>query len=111
MSVYSTIPLPRPRRTAHNLSHNVDTSCNIGEIIPTARPIECVPGDTIDVSSVDSVDLMPLVKPFKGDLWFESWTFFVSNDMVYKAVDSGKFTDILFLHKILKKLYPYLLYL
>lgn len=95
MSVYSTIPLPRPRRTAHNLSHNVDTSCNIGELIVTARPIECVPGDTIDVSSVDTVDLMPLVKPFKGDLWFESWAFFVSNDMLYKAKDSGKFTDIL----------------
>lgn len=95
MSVYSTIPLPRPRRTAHNLTHNVDTTCNIGELIITARPIECVPGDTIDISSVDTVDLMPLVKPFKGDLWFESWTFFVTNDMVYKPSDSGKFTDIL----------------
>lgn len=95
MSVYSVIPLIRPRRTAHNLSHSVDTTLNIGQLVPTCRPIECVPGDTMDLSSITSVDLMPLIKPFKGDLFLESWAFFCSNDMLYKEADSGKFTDIL----------------
>lgn len=95
MSVYSTIPIKRPRRTAHNLTHSVDTCMNIGQLVPTARPIECVPGDTINVSSITSVDLMPLVRPFKGDLYLESWAFFVSNDMLKIDTDSGTFTEIL----------------
>lgn len=95
MSVYSNVKLRRPRRSKHMLSHSVDTAFNIGQLVPTARPIECVPGDTIDFSSIDTVDLAPLVRPFKGDLYLESWVFFVSNDMLYKPSDSGTFTEIL----------------
>lgn len=95
MSVYSSVKIKRPRRSKHMLTHTVDTTANIGQLIPTSRPIECVPGDTIDFSSIDTVDLMPLVRPFKGDLFLESWVFFVSNDMVKKPSDSGSFTEIL----------------
>ena len=95
MSVYSSVKIKRPRRSKHMLTHTVDTAVNIGQLIPTARPIECVPGDTIDFSSIDTVDLMPLVRPFKGDLYLESWVFFVSNDMLYKPKDSAVFTEIL----------------
>ena len=95
MSVYSVIPLKRPRRSVFNLNHPVNTSCNIGELIPTCRPIECVPGDTFDVSQIATCELMPMIKPAKGNLWLESWCFFVSNDMLYFDIDSGKFTDIL----------------
>lgn len=95
MSVYSVIPLARPRRAVHRLNHVVDTSANIGELIPTGRPIECVPGDTMDISQIITADLMPMIKPAKGNLWLESWAFFVTNDMLYRPIDSGKFTDIL----------------
>ena len=95
MSVYSSVKIKRPRRSKHMLTHTVDTAGNIGQLIPTARPIECVPGDTIDFSSIDTVDLMPLVHPFKGDLFLESWVFFVSNDMLKCDPDSGIFTEIL----------------
>lgn len=95
MSVYSVIPLARPRRAVHRLNHVVDTSANIGELIPTGRPIECVPGDTMDISQIITADLMPMIKPAKGNLWLESWAFFVTNDMLYRTIDSGKFTDIL----------------
>lgn len=95
MSVYSVIPLARPKRAVHRLNHVVDTSANIGELIPTGRAIECVPSDTIDISQIITVDLMPMIKPSKGNLWLESWAFFVTNDMLYKPKDSAKFTDIL----------------
>lgn len=95
MSVYSVIPLARPRRSVHRLNHVVDTSANIGELIPTGRPIECVPGDTIDISQIVTADLMPMIKPSKGNLWLESWAFFVTNDMVKIDSDSGTFTEIL----------------
>lgn len=95
MSVYSVIPIKRPRRSLFYLNHPVNTSCNIGELIPTCRPIECVPGDTFDVSQVATCELMPMIKPAKGNLWLESWCFFVSNDMLKINSDSGKFTEIL----------------
>lgn len=82
MSVYSVIPLRRPKRSRFNLSHEVDTAFNIGQLVPTCRPLEVVPGDTFKLAQVASVDLMPLVRPFKGDLYFESWAFFVTNDML-----------------------------
>lgn len=95
MSVYSIIPLRRPRRSVHFLDHPVNTSLNIGELVPTSRPIECVPGDTFDISQVATCQLMPMVKPAKGNLWLESWAFYVTNDMLYKNTDSGKFSEIL----------------
>lgn len=90
MSVYSVIPLRRPKRSRFNLSHEVDTAFNIGQLVPTCRPLEVVPGDTFKLAQVASVDLMPLVRPFKGDLYFESWAFFVTNDMLF----NNKFNDI-----------------
>lgn len=95
MSVYSKIPIYRPKRSAFNLTHDVQTTGNIGQLIPTDRPIECVPGDTFNLSQVATVDLMPLVHPFKGNLYYESWSFFVSNDMLFRPNDQKKFTDIL----------------
>lgn len=92
MSVYSVIPLRRPKRSRFNLSHEVDTAFNIGQLVPTCRPLEVVPGDTFKLAQVASVDLMPLVRPFKGDLYFESWAFFVTNDMLFDS----KRTDIKF---------------
>lgn len=100
MSVYSTIPLRRPKRSRFNLSHEVDTAFNIGQLVPTCRPVECVPGDTFKLAQVASVDLMPLVRPFKGDLYFESWAFFVTNDMLMQnrglsPINHLSFTDLL----------------
>lgn len=100
MSVYSVIPLRRPKRSRFNLSHEVDTAFNIGQLVPTCRPIECVPGDTFKLAQVASVDLMPLVRPFKGDLYFESWAFFVTNDMLMQGnngypITHTSFTDLL----------------
>ena len=96
MSVYSTVPIMRPKRSRFPLKCNFRTTCNIGEITPTCRPIECVPGDTMYLKQVTSVDLTPLVAPFKGDLYLESWAFFGSNQLLYNEdVDQGKFSDIL----------------
>lgn len=95
MSVYSTVPIKKPGRNVFNLSHSFKGSINIGELVPIARPIECVPGDTMITGNITDVELNPIVTNFKGELYFETWQFFVSNDMLYQSGDSGKFTEIL----------------
>lgn len=95
MSVYSKVPIKKPGRNAFNLSHIFKCSMNIGELVPIARPIECVPGDTMITGNISKVELSPIVTNFKGDLYLETWQFFVSNDMLYEKTDSGKFTEIL----------------
>lgn len=104
MSVYSRVPIYKPGRNKFlGLSHNFRNTINIGEIHLSCRPIEMVPGDTMDFSQVTSVELQPLVHPFKGDLYYESWAFFVSNricqyDNVYEPevlTNEPEFEDIL----------------
>lgn len=104
MSVYSRVPITKPGRNKFKgLSHNFRNTINIGEIHLSCRPIEMVPGDTMDFSQVSSVELQPLVHPFKGDLFYESWAFFVSNricqyDNVYEPqtpTNEPEFEDIL----------------
>lgn len=96
MSVYTKVPIKKPGRNGFNLSHIFKGSVNIGELVPIARPVECVPGDTMITGNISKVELSPIITNFKGDLYFETWQFFVSNDMLYdSSVDSGKFTDIL----------------
>lgn len=104
MSVYSRVPIYKPGRNKfRGLSHNFRNTINIGEIHLSCRPIEMVPGDTMDFSQVTSVELQPLVHPFKGDLFYESWAFFVSNricqyDNVYEPevlTNEPEFEDIL----------------
>ena len=104
MSVYSRVPIVKPGRNKfRGLSHNFRNTINIGEIHLSCRPIEMVPGDSMDFSQVTSVELQPLVHPFKGDLFYESWAFFVSNricqyDNVYEPenpTNEPEFEDIL----------------
>lgn len=95
MSVYSKIPIRKPARNAFNLSHTFRGCLNIGEIKPIARPLEAVPGDTFISGNISKVELSPIISNFYGELYFETWQFFVSNDMLYLTSDSGKFTDIL----------------
>lgn len=104
MSVYSRVPIVKPGRNKFKgLSHNFRNTINIGELHLSCRPIEMVPGDSMDFSQVTSVELQPLVHPFKGDLFYESWAFFVSNricqyDNVYEPeqpTNEPEFEDIL----------------
>lgn len=95
MSIYSSVPIKKPGRNAFNLSHSFRGCLNIGELKPIGRPIEAVPGDTFITGNISRVELSPIVSQFFGELNFETWQFFVSNDSLYKSSDSGKFTDIL----------------
>lgn len=95
MSVYNTVLITKPKRAVHNLSHNVRTDARIGELFLISRPIECVPGDTMKLGNISEVQLAPMVSPSKGSLDFETFCFFVSNDMLYSSGDSGTFTEIL----------------
>lgn len=94
MSVYNQVVITRPKRAVHNLSHNVKTDARIGEVFLISRPIECVPGDTMKVGNISEVQMAPMVAPSKGELYYETFCFFVSNDML-QGVDTYSFTEIL----------------
>lgn len=93
MGLFNKIKLIKPRRSVFRLSHSVRTTMNIGEIVPTCF-VEMVPGDTFRFGQVATVELQPLVAPFKGDLWQESAAFFVPYDIL-ALDDEDKFTQIL----------------
>lgn len=95
MSVYNTVTITKPKRAVHNLSHNVRTDARIGELFLISRPIECVPGDTMKIGNISEVQFAPMVSPSKGRIDFETFCFFVSNDMLKNSSDSGTFTEIL----------------
>lgn len=100
MSIYSQVPISKPRRNVFNLSHSFKGMINIGELLPICRPIECIPYDTFITGNISKVELAPIVTNFSGELYFETWQFFVSNDMLFNykrnsSGDSGKFSDIL----------------
>lgn len=95
MSVYSRVPIRRPRRTAFPIQTSCRTMANIGNLIPTCKVMEMVPGDTFTVGQSATIDMQPTVAPFKGDLYYETWAFFVPNDMLEEDSDDGKFSDIL----------------
>lgn len=99
MSIYSSVPIRKPKRNVFNLSHSFKGMLNIGEITPICRPIECIPYDTFITGNISKVELSPVITDFQGELYFETWQFFVSNDMLYNyskdADDSAKFSEIL----------------
>lgn len=94
MSVYNTVTITRPKRAGHNLSHNVRTDARVGEVFLIGRPIECVPGDTMKVGNISEVQFAPMVSPSKGQIDYETFCFFVSNDML-RIGNESSFTEIL----------------
>lgn len=102
MSIYTKVPISKPRRNVFNLSHSFKGMINIGELLPIARPIECIPYDTMITGNISQVELAPVVTNFKGTLYFETWQFFVSFDSLWKkgkailpSDTEKKFSDIL----------------
>lgn len=91
--MFERVKIYRPKRSAFKLSYNNRTSQNIGEVVPSLAKL-CMPGDTFRFGQVASVELQPLVSPFKGDLWLESCAFFCPFDILKKDGEE-KFTDIL----------------
>lgn len=64
------------KRFPHNLSHSKLASFNMGELIPVGL-VECLPGDTFDLSTSAFLRLSPMVRPMMHTARVKIDTFFV----------------------------------
>ena len=83
MSIFSKVPVNRPKRNKFNLSFENRFSCRMGELIPVmCKPV--VPGDTFNVSSEVFIRTAPLVSPLFQQIDVYVHYFFVPNRLIYK---------------------------
>lgn len=61
-SVYQRVGGVKPRRNIFDLTHRVNTTCDMGQLIPVGI-IDCIPGDTFDIKCELVVRFQPLVAP------------------------------------------------
>jgi len=91
--MFEKVKILRPKRSAFRLSYTSRTTQKIREVVPSFAKL-LMPGDTFRFGQVATVELMPLISPFKGDLYLESVAFFCPLDIL-AINDEKKFTDIL----------------
>lgn len=78
MSIFSRIPIKRPKKSVFNLTHDHKYSCNFGELIPVnCMPV--VPGDKISCNSEFFVRMAPMVAPVMHNIDVYVHHFFVPN--------------------------------
>lgn len=79
---FSEVPSIEMQRSTFDLSHEVQTTFNVGEVIP----IDCTeiyPGDSFEVTTSKVVRLQTLLNPIFGTLYLDIYHFFVPNRLVH----------------------------
>lgn len=71
-------------RSRFDMSYDVKTTFNVGDLIPVGRPIEVLPGDTLSVDTSKVVRLQTLLTPMMDNLYLDTYWFFVPNRIVWK---------------------------
>lgn len=70
------------QRSQFDRSHGNTFTCNFGELIPCYIE-EVLPGDTFNVKSSKVVRLQTLLKPVMGNMYLDTYYFFVPNRLVW----------------------------
>lgn len=70
------------QRSKFDRSHGFTYTANFGELIPTFCE-EVLPGDTFSVSTSKVIRLQTLLKPVFGNMWFDTYFFFVPNRLIW----------------------------
>lgn len=82
MSIFSSIPLPKLKRSTFNLSHDVKLTGNIGKLIPVlCQPV--IPGDKWRINTQFLLRLNPLIAPVMHQMNVYFHAFFVPNRLVW----------------------------
>lgn len=82
MSIFSSIRLKKPKRTAFDLSHEVKLTCDMGELVPFFLQ-EVLPGDTFKVSVETLVRFAPMIAPVMHRVNVYTHFFFVPNRLIW----------------------------
>ncbi len=82
MSIFNSIRVRKPKRTAFDLSHEVKLSMEFGQLVPFFCQ-EVLPGDTFKVSVEQLVRFAPLFAPIMHRVNVYTHFFFVPNRLVW----------------------------
>ena len=83
-SIFSTIPVKRPRRSVFKLDHERKFSCPLGRLVPIMCE-EVVPGDKFSVSSNFVIRFAPMVAPLMHNIDVFVHYFYVPNRIVWDS--------------------------
>lgn len=80
-SHFATLPNVNIGRSTFNRDSGVTFSFDVGAIVPFYLD-ECVPGDTFQIKTSKVVRLQTPITPFMGNLYLDTYYFFVPNRLV-----------------------------
>jgi hypothetical protein len=81
-NLFNSIKLQRPNKNVFDLSHDVKLSLDMGKLVPTLM-LECVPGDTFNISCESLLRLAPMVAPMMHRVDVTMHYFFVPNRILW----------------------------
>lgn len=82
MSIFDTIRIKKPKRTAFDLSHEVKLSMDFGQLIPFFCQ-EVLPGDTFKISTEVLVRFAPLIAPIMHRVNVYTHFFFIPYRLIW----------------------------
>lgn len=81
---FETVPTIHKARSRMDLSHNIDTTFNLGDLVPLDCT-EVLPGDTFNTEFTAVIRTSsPFIKPIYGNLYMDVYHFFVPLRLVYE---------------------------
>lgn len=81
---FNSVAVKEPDRNVFNLSHNVNLTCNFGELVPIMCR-EVLPGDTWKHSSHVFMRFAPQLAPVLSNINVSIMSFFVPNRLLYRG--------------------------
>lgn len=84
MSIFNSIRVKKPKRSAFNLSHEVKLTCDFGELVPFVCQ-EVLPGDSWKLSAESLVRFAPLKTPMMSRVNVYTHFFFVPNRLLWDS--------------------------
>ena len=82
MSIFTHIPVKKPRRTAFNLSHNYKMTGEMGVLYPILCQ-DVLPGDTFKLNTEVFCRLLPMIAPLMSRVRIYTHFFFVPKRLVW----------------------------
>jgi len=82
-NLFNSIKLQKPKKNSFDLSHDVKLSASMGNLTPILT-LECVPGDTFNISCESLIRFAPLVAPVMHRMDVTMHYFFVPNRIIWE---------------------------
>ncbi|AXH76295.1 MAG: major capsid protein [Microviridae sp.] len=81
-NIFNSVLMPKVDSNSFDLSHDVKTSFQMGEVVPTCV-LDCVPGDSFTLSAENMLRFVPLVSPVMHQVKVDTRYFFVPTRLIW----------------------------